>query len=123
MLRIEAGGELDDTVWSNDPVWVINDDEGIGCHGPCELVRIDVPTDGMLIAHLSSTLSKADLSLWISDAYGSHGTHVVGSGEISGNIAVRATREAHVWIEGGEGSDLPFHLNTQLLADGEYMTG
>jgi len=121
VLRIEAGGELDNTVWTADPVWVINGDEGRGCDGSCKFVRIFVPTDGTLIAHLSSTLSKAQLGLSMSDNYGSFIQHVVGSGEIAASLYVSASREVHVWIEGGSGSDLPFHLNTQLLAPGQLV--
>jgi len=122
VLRIEAGGALDNTVWTNDPVWAINILEDISCDGPCKFIRIVVPTDGTLIAQLSSTLSKAHFGLWLSDYGGFKDTqHLVGTGEISGSLAVSATKEANVWIEGGEGVELPFHLNTRLLAPGEFV--
>jgi hypothetical protein len=121
VLRIPAGDALDNTVWADDSVWAINILEDIGCDGPCKFVRIVVPTDGTLIAHLSSSLSNAHLGLWLSDNEGYFDTqHLVGSGEVSGSIAVKATKEAWVWVEAA-GSELPFHLDTRLLAAGESV--
>jgi hypothetical protein len=73
-------------------VWAIDIIEDVGCHGPCKFVRIVVLSDGTLIAHLSSAQSTAHLGLWLSDKQGFDAKHLVGWGEVSGSVAVQATK-------------------------------
>jgi hypothetical protein len=120
VLRIEAGGSLDERVLPNDMGWLLDLFTDDGC-GPCKIVRIVAPKAGTVLARVTWTGAPDALSLWTQSGVGSL-YDFAGLNEASGTTDVASGQELVTfiaWESPQNGGEQPFHLESRLLAPGE----